>query len=665
MFFKNLLVWTCLLIGIGNAIYQDAYAAAPTGKKAPSAVAPTPPPKVPPGTAIVMPGSGSFNVDDLLPQEYDYPEVGSYIGQGWNTYLGQPTSTKCVTGIAVPLAINSNSVRFSDIMDREELMSSMRISAKASFGGSIASGRADFSRTATVDRSKRNILATVDLLQDGEMLKGVAANKDGIEGVELTPAALALLSGSDTAAALKRFSRACGDTYVTAIHNGSKLNAMFSISHSAESLKTSYELNAKGSYGLYSGSLKAAIESASSNASDRVSFEQIHWGGPAGVAFTAVEMLKRIDTFATSTGQAKPFRLYAKSYRHVANWPAAHAYVALTSTDVSRMAGQRWRFQELGDLYAEAATAPNHFYFPYGEGTDIRALAVNAAKRADILQAASLCIQNIAMFCALESTCDLKVIFKAETLPNTCPGMVDANDPTFALRVADLVIGPTETDSLLPTFKVAVNTAHLKATLKPVVPEQSKLSNQALPRGTPAGTTSDQDATDFVRSELPFGAKSLPADIYYQYLAQAPLRRVWTPTARDPLDETLRFELFLAAEGMDATGLDYTSLSLEPPAPRAEPDRASIAFSAWIVRTKLLPLSRALCVDPSHPMCRTTTQLFVAAGSKVTLGKSRNFLPVSKIPDPVEPPRAAEVKPKPPRPKCPSDAMQTFQCPRI
>ena len=601
------LIQACLTISTPASAEDKSFKKPPTEPQNPTLV------RVSPVSMLAMPGTGSFSIDELLPQEYTYPDVGVNIGQGWNTYLGQPTNAVCVTGTTAPLGISYNNVRFTDVSDREEMMSSMRVSAKASFGV-IASGKGDFSRTATLDRSRRNIMATVDILQDGQMLKGIAATKDGLETIELTPAALAILNSTPPEDAMKKFTRACGDTYVTAIHSGAKLNALFSIEHSQESLKTSYSMSAKGSYGMFSGSVAAALSTATTTAADKVSFEQVHWGGPTGIAQTPAEMLTRINTFATASGPVRPFRLYARSYRHASNWPQKLAYVPLTSVDVARLAGQSWRFKDLADLYAEAATAPNHFYFPYSKGANIEVFTEHAAKRSDILQGASQCIQNIAMFCALEPSCNLTEMFKKETLPKTCPALVDAKED-FAVALLDLLVGPELADGLLDS-----------ATAKVAHP----------------GTKSI-----YAREKLPFESNNLPADIYYQYLAQAPLRRSTGPEGRNTRDETTRLELFIEQEGLsvakgtypDFAKNEYTAEELKP---------VTRAFQSWIVRTKLMPISQALCTDASHPMCRSVTQLTMAADTPVALGKERNFIADPTKPAPIPSPPKVDPPPKPP-----------------
>lgn len=572
--------------------------------------------------SVLILDSNEVSMSELFAQEYDYPSTGTELGRGWNSFLSQPAPAKCVTGVETPLSVNFNSVTYSDVFDREQLMSSMRVAAKASFG-SVASARASYSRDVKLDRSQRNIVATVDVILDGTTLAPQDTGT-GFKRIALLPEALAVLTkrGKSVDERITDFYRMCGDSYVSAIHNGGRLNAFFFLSLSESEVKETLKASAKGSYGGFSGSASAQSTVQRNKTNNALRVDQVHWGGPAGVGRTGDEMLTRIDRFAKlEAKEAKPFTVWTSSYRQVVNWPPEFQYTGLTARAVSLMAGQVWRLQELADLYADAATAPHRYYFPFTQGEDVRQLQRASVTRADALSAASACMQNLAMFCALRTKCDIKDVFKPETLGEVCPALKD-NDEAFRTTVGSAMTGTQPSPAL--------------ASAAPQLSKELRTTNYKLFRA-PVDDGKGRPAGDLWLT---------PAEMYYRLLAEAPIPRSWTGAnhdTRDALDATRQLEWYCAIEQLSCGEIAYPRLAGSSPPANGSND-AKALLKTWVVRTRLLPLSVAYCREAGHPMCLSQAKLAsIVDALSPEFGEKRNF--ALAPPPPPPPPPAPKAKP--------------------
>jgi hypothetical protein len=573
-------------------------------------------------------GNSEVSMAELRAQEYDYPEVGVAVGRGWSSYLGQPTQSRCVTGTEIPLQVNSNNVTYHDVFDREQLLSSMRVSAKASYG--VASGRASFSRSVKIDKSVRTIVATVDVINNGVSLDPAAVGTDGLKQIALVPSALAILNNTTKSPEdrLDEFYRMCGDAYVEAIHNGARLNALFFLSLNEAETKQAFSASVSGSYGGASGSAQAKSAVQRNKTNNEMKIVQTHWGGPAGVADNPADMLARIDTFSKlGPEQAKPFSVWTTSYRRAANWPKEFLYSGLSARTVSLMAGQVWRLHELGELYADAATAPHRYYFPFTPGQRTEDFQKAAVERSDALFGASACIQNMAVFCASKTRCDMKDAFKAETIHKVCPALKDASEG-FRQTVSSVLIGSRPRTVL----------KDLNESLTRDIAAAAKVhTTQAAPASAPSIQPQE---TNEQKSVLGL----TPGEVYYRLLAEAPIPRNWTGNTHDTrnaLDSTKQLEWYCAIEQLECADVVYDKLAGDAVAPAG----AKSVLRTWIVRTKLLPLSKGFCNELGHPMCLSQAQLSaLTAQLEPQFGKARNFV-LSPPPPPPPAPQPRVIEP--------------------
>lgn len=571
--------------------------------------------------------------EELTAQEFDYPAIGTSTGRGWSSYIGLPTQAECVTGIATPLSLNSNQTSFTDIFDREQLITSMKISAKASYGGFV-SGRASFARDTKIDKSNRNILATVDVIYDGEAWYPTAKSGSSFKKIELLPEALAILKNKNKPIVdrLDEFVRICGDSYVAAIHNGARLNALFSLSLNEEEVKESMKLSISGNYGGFQGSASAASSLKKNLTNNKLTFNQTHWGGPAGVVNTPDDMLKRIDQFAKLTeAEVKPFTVFVRSYRYVSNWPEELKNAGLTAKNVGLIAGQVWRLQELGEVYAEAASAPFRYYFPYTKGNSIEEFQRSSANRSDALLAASACLRNLAAICSSKASCDLNDVFSSKKIVESCPALADA-DEEFRSTTTSALFGITSAEhNRLAERELFIGLMNeLKSTNRYFSREE---------KGGPSPVTAGASA----------GASDLrPAQMYYKFLAEAPLKKDWLQNnsdTRTPMDGTRQLEWYCELDRLDCGELNYSKLSVSTSVSPA----AIATFNGWIVRSRISPMVQTFCKNFGHPMCLSQEELLEFVSTlNPKFGPNRGF--VLTPPPPIQ-----VVQPVPPRPKQPRE----------
>jgi hypothetical protein len=562
----------------------------------------------PPGKPLLLAATNS--IEDLLTHETDYPPSGVILGQGWSSYLGQKTQAVCVTGVEKPIGTNTNFVSYHDVFDREQLSSLLDISAKMSYGS--FSGRAQFSRSVAIDKSQRTILAKVRVGWGGSSLAPeLVAGKDSFPQIRLTDRVLAMLNDKAVIDKVAAFVAMCGDGYVSSIAVGGELDVVFNLQLEDKDVEESYSARAKGSFGAGGGSMSAAYAVKNTSESKVLSFTKTSSAGPlfegAPSVKSTVEYIERFTRMPAES--ARPMSVSIDSYRNVSNWPAELSDVGLTAKAASLLAGQAWRFRDLGQVYSEAAMDPSAFYFPFSKGDKPLAWQTEAAERSSALFGAADCLAALDAVCSKKGNCDINQIFSPANLPRVCPAMLAKTNTSVYMA------GLLGTDGMK------------------VVPASGPQKLDMLKAFNSLGKVELPKQPEAVENQV------TPVEAYYFLLAESPLRRSMKEGAGDTRtadDETKRVEIFAKTRSREAL-VAYANLAgPTPKAPNEEGAREM--YRAWVLNARLAPLSTAFCAIGAHPMCLPTPSLLnITQKLKPEFGDKRNFTATLPLPVPAAP----------------------------
>ncbi len=607
-------------------------------------------------------------LSELDVQTFDYPEVGVQLRQGWNSDRAMPAPANCVTGSARPLELKSNTVTFQDVMDREQVHKAMRASAKGGYG--TFSAKASFSRSVNTTSTHRNVLATVDVLSGGHGLV-----PDETSGrIELTPFALQLLNsgiGVSKSDRLERFYRHCGDSFVAALHKGASLSLLYSFVMDEVDIKQMMSVSAKGGFGGGSASASARQSLDRTRSNTRINIEQIHSGGPAGLPADVTQSLKRVNDFSREAdSQAVGTKVQVISYRLLGNFPQDLRNEGIGSREVYMMLGQVWRLHDLAERYADAASAPNLYYWPNisldkrasgsppvvpATGTGAASptpnpaaiaasaqaeLAQAARDRADALYEVAACVENVVAYCSTRLSCAINEVFAKQNLPRVCPGLLDVEKSYSALVTQLLVGAPKATLKSQQSGSIqgrpllsSLNIGSLRQELA------SSITNIALAVGN------DKQSPPGSQAETPVDLT--PQMVYYALLAEAPLPRRLTEdsASRTPEDFYSHLENYCKATGVSCPKYDELASS-----EAARNAKAPEFLRGFVLRTMLQPLSITYCREQGHPMCLSQGQLsYIVSELQPEFGPSRMFVNLKQPIPPAPAPKPKEVRPPPHR----------------
>jgi hypothetical protein len=606
-------------------------------------------------------------LSELGVQTFDYPEVGVQLRQGWNSDRAMPAAANCVTGVARPLELKSNTVTFQDVMDREQVQKAMRASAKGGYGA--FSAKASFSRSVNTTSTHRNVLATVDVLSGGQGL----VPDEATGRIELTPFALQLLTGGigvSKVDRLERFYRHCGDSFVAALHRGASLSLLYSFVMDEEDIKQMMSVSAKGGFGGGSASASARQSLTRSRTNTRINIEQIHSGGPAGLPEDVNKSLQRVNDFSVQAdSQAVGTTVQVISYRLLANFPRDLRSEGIGSREVYLMLGQVWRLHDLAERYADASSAPSLYYWPNislgkrvgssppvdaaaGTGTappaatpaDIPAaaqaeLSQAARDRSDALYEVAACVQNVVAYCSTRASCAINEVFAKQNLPRVCPGLLDV-EKSYSALVTQLFFGAPK--ATLKSQEMGSEQGRPLLSSLNITSLQRELANSVANVVLAAG----QDAKSSIGGQSEAPVDLTPQMVYYALLAEAPLPRRLTDNnqALTAEDFYSHFEKYCKATATPCPS--YATLATDQAARNA---KAPEILRTYVLRTMLQPLSLTYCREQGHPMCLSQGQLsYLINELQPQFGPSRMFNGLAPIP-PITIRKPKEVRPPAPR----------------
>jgi len=295
-----------------------------------------------------------FNQKDFKIQREDYPVDGIAAGQGWDSFLGRKAPGSCVNSKISRITGHSLSFKFRQIDDKEHLFNSLNVSVSAKFNGGAysGSGSVSFARSVTLDTSALNMLASTYVDKGGEYLSP-SAQKSGngqseinFGEITLSKEALQLLGNGNEGGA-RAFQRMCGDSFVIAIREGGRLDALLRLQTYSQEQKQSLvvEFKAKGPSASGGASLNAEMQKKIER--NQFEFDYNQLGGNADDTPTSAEkLISKLSTFGKAEGfVSKPYEIYTLSYKSLRNWPGSVAIASPQELDV--WANLYWRYMNL------------------------------------------------------------------------------------------------------------------------------------------------------------------------------------------------------------------------------------------------------------------------------------------------------------------------------
>jgi hypothetical protein len=164
------------------------------------------------------------------PMRYvEYPAQGALLAQGWDSFRNAPASGVCIEFAESVVPGHDIDVRVDDVYSRDQLNESLRLSVSAGYSGfgTKASGRVNYSNSLSVDRTKSNVLATIEVLKGDQFVVPIGTHAVG-KSATFTPMRLNETGKKALSAGLAEFRKTCGDSFVHHIKRGGRLNAYFS-----------------------------------------------------------------------------------------------------------------------------------------------------------------------------------------------------------------------------------------------------------------------------------------------------------------------------------------------------------------------------------------------------------------------------------------------------
>lgn len=569
---------------------------------------------------------------DYLPSSEGYPVDGVVIGQGWYRGLGKKSMNRCVTGVSVPIEGSSATSSFKEIYDREELATSLKISASGSYGSAF-SASSSYSKDTSLIKTKRNILSQIDVDKGGVQLAPDAPlDRDDPQGrlfpkyqIKFTPEALVILtSPKDNAVEkLKKFRALCGDSFVATIRNGGKYVVKFQFDRTESSMKESFEASASGGYGGFggSGSISRSVNTAKDSSDTSVDSYQL--GGELTIPINAAEAYAKISNFANfPSDKSAPYSITVMPYQAISQWPQALNSASVSDRYLKHLVGHMWRLDELSRVYDDAVLNSNKYYFPFQvtkeETVEARKdeIQKQLIRNSDILKAASYCISGFVSACALYGECE-----EASAI-NYCPKF-DWPQKSDFLEVLALAF---------PSRTLEAGKDSLGSDAESIIGKIIKITGSESP---------PEEASAAKDKDLPAGD---PFSLYYRYLARSPLVRGPADSFSNEAYQVYKF--CQSSKVSDDCERINPKITLSPTDQKAE-----LIYSRWVSSFRLGLISTSFCsVDIHHPMCRDVTEL-LNMGSELSanLGEDRNY--IAEPPKPSHPPKREPV-PRPEKPMC-------------
>lgn len=528
----------------------------------------------------------------------DYPTSGVVLGQGWDRFLARKQQAVCVTGKASELGGRSITLKINRVEDIEDIFTHLRVSVSAKINSGVASydGSASFARDIKVDTSALNILASVIVDTGGRHLEPSIDAKpaQAIEGgeVELTKEALEALKSGQV-----NFQKLCGDSFVVAIREGGRLDAILQLrtSSRAEKRDIEAELKGKGLWGNAEAKINSNLDAKRKTNDFKYEYNQ-QGGNIESTPLDADALVSKMKEFGKSEGfSSKPYEIYLLDYSNIFAFERAASAAKLkdivTPEELDLWANHYWRLINYYSELQEALQNQKDYLFisfdpddPFTDALGFSSFVVNTASAID----------RVLQKCASERRqCDFKTAL-------------------------NLTLG--EVRKIQVNQKVDVYNDYLKVAFG-----KSSII-EATTQGVSRSVTITKEDSIL---ETPF-------DWYYYWLGKKPVLSGKNGKVAQ-----------LTIEQLKATQDEFKSLSSPTDDKVIEISRKK--FQTWLLRERFLPLSAEFCgISASHKMCLTPSRLQQIASMVPFLIPAKHLEPDAVPPDPPE----IKIPTPVPQPEC-------------
>lgn len=546
-------------------------------------------------TPATQPQRSPFHRFDYFETTLSFPAGAVLPGQGWNTVSGQGLIASCIKAeIKEEPGDSTLKTKFWEILDREDLVTALNVSAEGSYGS--FSGNAKFAREIKLEKENRKILTVLEAIH--YLMKVVPVDyeermsKGHTPRIELSDSALEWLNEPNGD---QKFIENCGNSYVSAVLYGASLEGLATYRMKMEEIKTAISASGSGSIGVGKGSASVSASTGSKLYTQDTRVEAIQHGKGLRNVTTGQALKALIDDpklAQLDSKNAVPFRIEITPYVSLPGWPVDKRIGSMSPWLTRAYWGLKERLEDLGEVYQEAYEFPYRYYTPFQKSL------AEVSQGARTLLAAAKCMEEFVDYCSRRSDCDIQLMLSRPQSGQRCPLSAQYSDPQDNLttdekaKVLALVVPRPVLDRAISTFQLS-NSVELQDVSRDLEELQATLPSD------------DKSGQPYVPKESP------PVAMYYELLAQAPMKRSldrsknWN-TGRDDKDETKQVEM--TCEQFDCQSATYKTLSDQSiksvSNPHEFPISATYIYRDWVLRARLRPLVNSYCeVSRRHPMC--------------------------------------------------------------
>jgi hypothetical protein len=319
------------------------------------------------------------------PRVIEYPRDGVVLGTGWNSPGEQKAPSVCISFGQKDDTGEDTFLDLTNISDDSGLMQQLNLSASIAFSYGIASGstKVRYARQVQISDDSdyfvvfaqvlngahfvipRALVGTQNSSQQNKLIKPgqldvSSSSLDGTQ-IDLLPN-YAKLAKSD----LARFLSVCGDSFVSAMHDGAELSARLQLSiHNVKEKETvAAELDGSYAGAKFSATAESTLERYNNSNQLKILY---HKSGGSGdpVATDKAGLLSAIKGLATSAKEsARPFLITIQGYEALPSWPKAVAGSKFSNLQV--LYDQYWKLKTLFDQADYIKRHPDDFILDRG-----------------------------------------------------------------------------------------------------------------------------------------------------------------------------------------------------------------------------------------------------------------------------------------------------------
>jgi hypothetical protein len=291
------------------------------------------------------------------------------LGNGWDYDRGSKTAGNCISFHEEVDKAQDKTLTFDSVVDQENLADvldvSLTVRAKALVGESSAKLR--FMREVSFTGNHQNIVVRAVVRSGATYTGSSAGSSPGGPRLDLLPDYARLAEKSPWL-----FRKECGDFFVSAIHSGGELLAVYSFEQDIRKATETIDASLEGrGFGFeVDSSLAKKLTSNSDQQNLRIFYQQNGGAGnhlptDLGTLLTQVQVLPEAVRDAP-----KPWRVTLQGYDTLPSWPQGSPSSAMTALDEAVR-----QYERLLSLYQQVGSiidSPDGFVL--GHGVDVASL---------------------------------------------------------------------------------------------------------------------------------------------------------------------------------------------------------------------------------------------------------------------------------------------------